>query len=596
MTDDRVTQLVDEARRLRWSRREALKRALALGLSAPAISMVLAACGGDDDPTATTAATAPTPTTAGAASTPDAAETPESEDATPTTGAAEGSGGIINLSTTLGDSGIGNPILTSNIQMIEFYVFNRLMIYNDEGTLVPELARDWTFSDDNLELTITLNEATWHDGEPFNADDVIFTFETIVNETTETGKRSNLRVAGEFVTWEKVDDYTITITSPEAFAPLLFQLNQIPIIPEHLLSGSANINTDPFNRAPVGTGSYRLEEWAPDQFMRFVPYEDHFRGRARNDGMTVFFYADTEVGSAALDAGTIDMMFTPPELQPRYESNSNFKLYNYVYFTPITLSFNHRHPILQDITVRRAIAMGIDKVALTESVTRGRGTIADNQFANSGPLDRYNDYDNVTPIAFDVAGANAMLDEAGYAAGSDGIRVAPDGTRFEFNVITYSGFEEYQNGQVIIQEMLRELGMEVTPQVVDYTTLEGMWADPNDPPENRALELEEWPHPFEFDPDLYNELHSDSLPPGLNYMWFEDDEVDRLIEVGRITTDPDERVAIYQELDVRRSETLPTLPLYNAVDGWVVSTRVQGVADTPYYRRYVLTSAQDWWK
>ncbi|HUG17268.1 MAG TPA: ABC transporter substrate-binding protein [Thermomicrobiales bacterium] len=597
MTDDRVSRLVEEARRLRWSRRKVLKRAAALGLSAPAISMVLAACGGDDPAATTAPAPAPATTpTAGAATTPAPAETPDVEEPTATTAAPVGGGGIINIPTTLGDSGIGNPILTSNIQMIEYYVFNRLMIYNDEGTLVPELAADWTFSDDNLTLTITLNEATWHDGEAFTADDVIFTFDTIAAETTETGKRSNLRVAGEFVTWAKVDDYTITITSPEAFAPLLFQLNQIPIIPEHLLSGSADINTDEFNRSPIGTGSYMLEEWASDQFMRFVPYENHFRGRARNDGLTVFFYADTEVSSAALDAGTIDMMFTPPELQPRYEGNPNFKLYNYVYFTPITLSFNHKHPILQDITVRRAIGMAIDKVALTESVTRGRGTIANNQFANSGPLDRYNDYDNVEPIPFDVAGANAMLDEAGYAAGSDGIRVAPDGTRFEFDVITYSGFEEYQNGQVIIQEMLREIGMEVTPQVVEYTTLEGMWADPNDPPENRALELEEWPHPFEFDPDLFNELHSDSLPPGLNYMWFEDDEVDRLIEVGRTTTDPDERVAVYKELDVRRSETLPTLPLYNAVDGWVASTALQGVADTPYYRRYVLTSAQDWSK
>jgi peptide/nickel transport system substrate-binding protein len=594
VTEDRVAQLVAEARRLRWSRREILKRAAALGLAAPAISVVLAACGGDDDSPAATA----TPQSAPAATpTAGAAATPAGAAATPTTSApSEGSGGIINLMTTLGDSGIGNPILTSSIQLIEFYIFNRLMIYNDEGTLVPELAKDWSYSDDNLELTINLNQAKWHDGEDFTADDVIFTFDTIKAETTETGKRSNLRVGGEYVTWEKVDDYTVKITAPEAFAPLLFQLNQIAIIPEHVLSGSANINTDAFNRAPIGTGAYRLGEWAPDQFMRFAPFEDHFRGRPKNDGLTVFFYADTEVGSAALDAGTIDMMFTPPEMQPRYETNPNFRLLNYVYFTPITLSFNHKHPILQDITVRRAIAMGIDKVALTESVTKGRGTIADNQFANSGPLDRYNDYDNVQPVEHDVAGANAMLDEAGYARGGDGIRVAPDGTRFAFDVITYSGFEEYQNGQVIIQQMLRDIGIEVTPQVVDYTTLEGMWADPNDPPENRALELEEWPHPFEFDPDLYNELHSDNFPPGFNYMWFGDDEVDRLIEVGRTTTDPDERVSIYKQLDVRRAELLPTIPLYNAVDGWVVSTRVQGVIDTPYYRRYVLTSAQDWWK
>lgn len=590
MTDDRVTRLVEEARRLRWNRRQILKRAAVLGLSAPAISAVLAACGGDD-PTATPApAPDATPTAAGAA-------TPAPSEPTPTTATGDGeTGGIINISTTLGDSGIGNPILTSSIQLIEWYVFNRLVHYDDYGTLQPELAKDWTFSADNLELTINLNEAKWQDGEDFNADDVIFTFNTIQNEATQTGKRSNLRVGGEYVTWEKIDDYSIKITFPEPFAPFLFQLGQIPIVPEHLLSGSADINTDAFNREPVGTGSYRLAEWRSDEFLRLEPFDDHFRGRARNDGMIVFFYADTEVGSAALDAGTIDMMFAPPELQPRYESNNNFTIYNYVYYTPITLSFNHKHPILQDIVVRRAIEKGIDKVALMESVTRGRGMVANNQFADTGPLDRYNDYDRVQAPEFNVDEANSMLDEAGYARGSDGIRVTPDGTRFQFDVITYSGFEEYQNAQVIIQEMLREIGMEVTPQVVDYSTLEGMWADPNDPPENRALELEEWPHPFEFDPDLYNELHSDSHPPGFNYMWFADDEVDRLIEVGRTTTDPDARVQVYKDLDVRRAETLPTLPLYIAVDGWIVSNQVRGIADTPYYRRYVLIAAQNWSK
>jgi peptide/nickel transport system substrate-binding protein len=589
MSDNRVEQLIAEATQRRLTRRQILHRAAALGLSAPAIAMVLAACGGEDatsTPSGAGPASSPT-AAAGATATPAAGTTPP---------AAEGRGGIINLNTTLGDSGIGNPILTSRIQLIEFYVFNRLFTYDDEGTIQPELATDWSYSDDSLELTLHLAQAKWHDGADFTADDVIFTFETIRNETTQTGKRSRLRVGGEFVSWEKVDDYTVKITSPQAFAPLLFQLNDFSIIPKHLLAESADINVDPFNRAPIGTGSYRLVEWQSDQFMRFEPFADHFRGPARNDGLTVYFHADTEVGSAALDAGTIDMMFTPPELQPRYESNPDFTLHNYVYFTPITLAFHHRHPVFRDLAVREAVAMAIDKTALMESVTKGRGSVAHNQFADTGPLDRYNDYDNVRRIEYDVAGANAKLDEAGYPRGSDGIRVAPDGTRFEFPLITYSGFEEYQNGQVILQEMLREIGISVAPQVIEYTTLQGMWGDPNEAPSVRPLELEEWPHPFEFDPDLFNELHSESLPPGLNYMWFEDAEVDRLIELGRSTVDPDERIAVYKQLDVRRSEVLPVVPLYNTVDGWVVSNRVKGVKDTPYFRRYVLIAAQDWWK
>lgn len=605
MHNERIERLIEEATKLRWSRRQILKRAAALGLSTPAIGVVLAACGGDDDDTSNQATTSSTSTTAApSGSTPTAARqaspTSGRTGASPTTGGVttpSGSGGIINMNTTLGDSGIGNPILTSSVSLIEYYIFNRLMIYDDTGTLQPELAQDWSYSDDSLVLTLNLRDATWHDGEAFNADDVIFTFETIKNENTDTTQRSKLQIGGEFVTWEKVDDTTITITTPEPFAPFLFGLQDLEIIPEHALSGSADINTDPFNRAPIGTGPYKLAEWQSDQFMRFEPFEEYWGGRTANDGITVFFHADTEVGSAALDSGDIDLMFTPPELQPRYENNPDVKLYNYVYYTPITLAFNFKHPILQNQTVREAIRLAIDKQSLMDTVTKGRGIIANNQYADTGPLDRYNDYDNVKAPEFNVQRANQMLDDAGFTMGDDNIRVSPEGDKFSFNIITYSGFEEYVNDQVILQEMLAEIGMELTPQVVDYSTLESMWADPNDDPKNRALELEEYPHPFEFDPDVYNELHSDNLPPtGTNYMWVSDPEIDRLINEGRTTTDPNARVEIYKQLDQRRNNICVVVPLYNAVDGWVVSNRLKGVADTPYFRRYVLYGMKDCWK
>jgi peptide/nickel transport system substrate-binding protein len=329
-------------------------------------------------------------------------------------------------------------------------------------------------------------------------------------------------------------------------------------------------------------------------------FDDHFRGPALADGITAFFFADSNAGIAALEAGEIDMVFTPPENQARFEDNPDFTLHNYVYFTSITLAFNHRHPILSDFAVRKAIEMGIDKDSLTETVTRGRGIVSHNQFAESGPLDRYNDYDNVPAAVFDPETANAMLDEAGYTMGADGIRVSPDGDPLSFTCITYSGFDEYTNAQVIIQEMLREIGIDVIPTVVEYTTLEGMWADPEDDPNNRALELEEWPHPFEFDPDLFNELHSSNLPPGDNYMWFENAEIDTLIEQGRTETDPDARVEIYKQIDVLRSETLAAIPLYLAVDGWVASNLVLGPdgnpITTPYFRRYVTTAGHTWYK
>lgn len=581
-------------------RRSFLKRTAILGLSIPSISLMLAACGDDDEPTGNATPTA-TPTAEPAGEEEESTETPVEEDDEPEeTSPPVVGGGVLNLPIQTGDSGIGNPILASSTQGIPWYVFNRLMTYDDVGDLVPDLATSWEFSADNLQLTLNLAEATWHDGEPFDAGDVIFTFDTILNEATETPLRSRLQVAGETISWESPDPRTVVLTIPTAFAPLLYNINEIPIIPRHLLEGSADINTDPFNKQPIGTGPFRLAEWVPDQFMRLERYENYFQGPALAEGITYLFLPDAMSARAALESGEVDMIGLAPEDQAAFMDHEDFNLHRFVYFTPITLAFNHKHPILQDLTVRKAIELAIDKASLSDTVTRGLGIVAHNQFAEGGPLDRYNDYDNVQPSVFDIDEANRMLDEAGYTMGSDGIRVSPDGMKLSFPILSYSGFDEYANGQVVLQDMLIQIGIDLIPTIVEYATLESMWADPDNDPLERAMELQEWPHPFEFDPDLFNELHSSNHSPGDNYMWFADDEVDELIERGRTETDPAARVEIYRQLDVRRSEVIPAIPLYLAVDAWVTSKHVLGPdgeeISSPYFRRAVQTAAHQWWK
>jgi peptide/nickel transport system substrate-binding protein len=570
-----------------------------MGLSTPILSAILIACLGNDDHEDATPAPPDEPTRPAPGEgtpTPEPTPTP-SPDAAPTAASpAPAPSGTIVIASVTGDSGIGNPILTRNVTAIEYYVFSRLFSYDDEGTLQPELASDWSYSPDNRELTIRLIETVWHDGKPFDVDDVIFTFDTIRNETTETGRRANLRVAGEFILWERIDDRTLRITTSEPSAPLLYQLNQIAIVPEHLLAGSTNINIDPFNLAPVGTGPYRLAQWEQGQTIVLEANPTYFRGQPQNAGIVYRFFPTPDDAAVALAQGEIDMMFAPPQLHERYDNDPAVTVHRYVYFTPVTLALNHRHPLLQEPQMRRAIALAIDKERLVNEATAARGTVAHNQYAATGPLDRYNDYAGVPPLERDVAAANDILDALGYATGSAGIRETPAGERVSFNLLTFSGFREYETAQRLLREMLAEIGIDIVPLIVDYATLETFWTDPNDPPANRALELHEWPHPFEFDPDVYNELHSANHPPGYNIMWFADDEVDRLIDLGRTTTDPEERVSTYRALDRRRAEVLPCIPLYNALDGWVVSNRVQGVRASPYFRRYVLLGAPEWTK
>ncbi|HEX7101131.1 MAG TPA: ABC transporter substrate-binding protein [Nitrolancea sp.] len=571
MDDPLVRSLIQEATSRHYTRRTILRRSAALGLAAPAIAVVLAACGSGSSNTPAAAGGTSAATSASGAT------------------AASGKGGIINANTTLGDKGIGNPIIDQSEYWTEWLVFNKLVKYDDKGNQIPDLAKEWKYSDDSLTLTLTLVEAKWHDGEPFTSADVLFTFDKVKDTNTKTNYASRLQVGDKFVTWAAPDDRTVTVTLSEPYAPFLYGLSQIAIIPKHILEKTKDINTDPFNKQPIGTGPYKLVEWQPDQYIKYERNDDYFMGKPAADGWTNYFMANTDAGAASLDKGEIDMMFTPPEMQPRYEKSPDFVLHNYVYYTPITLAFNHKHPILQDMTVRKAIAQAIDKKTLTDTVTKGRGLIANNQYATTGPLDKYNNYKEVDyqkEYPFDVEAAKKLLEDAGWKAGGDGIR-EKNGQKLSFTLITYSGFTEYMNDQVIIQESLKQIGIEVTPSVLEYTTLEGMWHDPNGKPEDRAMEVQEWPHPFEQDPDVYSELDSKNVPPGDDYMWFKDADVDKLIEQGRTTVDPNARVDVYHQLDVVRLKALPALPLYCAVDGWVVSKKLGGIpADTPSFRWY----------
>ena len=503
--------------------------------------------------------------------------------------AKQGQGGTISVAQTGGDPGIGIPILVGGTDNYPFWwAFSRLVSYDDSGLPIPDLADEWSYNAEGTELTFKLNpSATWHDGQPVTSADVIFTLDKIADPTTKTDLASRLQVAGESTVWTAPDPATVVLTVKEPFAPFLFALSGIGIIPKHLLEGSADLATDPFNMQPVGSGPFRIVEWEQDQFTRYERYPEYFRGPAAADGLNEVFFEDVQPALAAMEAGELDISFAPPESQAAYEDNPDFLLLRYVYFTPISLSFNAKHPFFQDIKVRQAIRFAIDKDSLAETLTKGRNPRADNQYANTGPLDRYNNYE-LPPDELNLDEANRLLDDAGWVRGDDGVR-AKDGQRFSLPMLTYSGFEEYKNGLEVLQAMLAEVGIETQPGVIDYDALSQRWQDPNDDPLTRPFTLEEYPHPFEQDPDVHEELHSRSFPPaGQNYNYFKDDEVDRLIDEGRRETDDAKRIAIYHQLDARRKETIPSIPLYLATDSWIFSRLVGGVPEDSPSSRWFL--------
>jgi len=477
------------------------------------------------------------------------------------------------------DSGVNNPILAKTNNTLTT-IFDPLVEFDDQGKLQPSLAKSWQWSPDNRSVSLQLQEnVKWHDGRPFTADDVAFTMDAIKDPKTNTTLKSRIKVGEDFASWTVLSPTSIKFDLPAPYAAFFANLGEINIVPKHLLAGSADINTDPFNRKPVGTGAFKLTEYKQDEFLALEANKEYFKGAPNLDRIILVFIPEPDAAAAALLKGDIDAMYAFPEQQPQFEKDKKFRVHTYAYHQAITLSFNQKDPILQDKRARQALSLAIDKKSLMETVTRGRGEVAQYLWPPKGPLGPWTNKE-IAADEFSVAKAKQILDEAGWRVGGDGIRVK-DGTRLSLNLPYNTVFDEYKEAATIVERQLREIGVEVNVRGMQSQALTALRNDPNADQKERSLELQEWPHAVHFfDPDLYAELHSAAQPPnGLNYMYFKSARADQLLEQARGLTDAEKRRPLYNEVQKLIKDDVAYLPLYFVYDAFIYIAKLKGIPD-----------------
>lgn len=500
-------------------------------------------------------------------------------------------GGTLRVAQAGSELTVGNPLLTGGDGFAPWWAFSRLLTFDDHGRPIPDLADSWAYAPDGLTLTFALNpRAFWHDGQPVTAADVLFTFDALRDPATESPLTPRIQVDGQFVAWSAPDRRTVALALPRPHAPFLAALAGIPIVPRHHLSGGRNTATDPFATAPVGCGPFRVVEWKAGESVRYEAVPDHYRGGPAADALVERRYPDQTAALDALDAGETDVAFALPDGQRRFGGRSGFRVLGYPFYAPVGLGFNFKHPILQDLRVREAIRLAIDKDALVQRMGRDPAARSDHQYAATPSLARYND-PALPPDAFDPARAGSLLDEAGWARPVAGGHRQNGDQPLSLSILTYEGFAEYRTAVWLLRGQLRAAGIQTVAEVLSYDALYERWVDPDDDPATRALTLEEYPHPSEHDPDVSHELHSAAVPPaGLNYNYVRDDELDRLLVAGRATLDAAVRAPLYHQLDARRRALAVSVPLYETTDAWIVSGRVRGIPPNTPSSRWVLRS------
>ena len=461
-------------------------------------------------------------------------------------------------------------------------IYNNLTQYQlvDGGIqAVPDLAESWEPNADLTQWTFRLRPGVlWHDGTPLTAADVKFTFETLLNPEVNAAARG---VISSIQTIDAVDDLTVMFTLSRAFAPLPVMLgyNQA-IVPKHLLEGQDLNQPAAFLAAPVGSGPFKYKELSAGNYLEVSRNDAYFGGPALLDGIIFKTITDGNARAAQIRSGEIDLTVIDPSQVESMQSDPNIVLREMPQVNYYFVAVNHSIPRLQDRRVRQALSHVLDKDAIVQSVLAGAGQVA------TGPIhpflgDYYNP--NVQTYAYDPEAAAALMTEAGWTKGEDGILVNAAGERFTLRINGPQGYPVLEQVMVYAQSEFQQLGIEVTLEIPEWTVHLEQYNELQ-----YDLLVQWWVTPP--DPDLYDHYYSTSSS---NRWGYNNPELDPMLVEARSQSDRAARVALVHQLQEMVAIDLPVLYLYHVQEIQAVSARTQGLVEMGY--RDALTWSEQIW-
>ncbi|MDB6454134.1 peptide ABC transporter substrate-binding protein [Falsirhodobacter sp. 20TX0035] len=454
---------------------------------------------------------------------------------------------------------------------IYYAIFDPLFDFDPDGQLFPILVTEVPtvanggISEDGLTWRIRLKEGvTWHDGTPFTAADVKFTFELPVNPDFRSFRTTGYALMRD-ITVVSPTELTWTMTKP--FAPLAGVLASTFIVPAHPFEGQ-DPNAAPFNNAPIGTGPFKWgERMAGDHILLTANANYHGEG-PHLERLIIRYIPDLNVMYTQFKAGDIDVIglqyITPDHLT---EAEGLPGVATEVAGTGSFESFalNMQRPQFKDLAVRQALYAALDKTSIIDALYYGVPTPTETYMPQQSAF--FNP--DLPPHAFSIEKANQLLDDAGWARGAGGIR-EKDGVRLAFTNSTTAGNHLREQAQQFIQQTFAEIGVEMTISNLPPAV---MWGDywMNSEFDTVVVGMNQLSGA---DPDTTNYHRSSASPAlggaGQNTLAYQNPRVDELLDAGAASFDPDQRREIYRELQAVIRDDLPFLPMfqYAVVKGW----------------------------
>ena len=417
-------------------------------------------------------------------------------------------------------------------------VFDTLVEPDENLEMQPALAESWELSDDQLTWTFTLREGvTFHDGSDFTAEDVVYSYNRIIDE-----ELSNAWKFAAVESVEAADDYTVDISVTQPTPNLLSSIGGFKGM---AIVEQENVESGDITTAPVGTGPFAVEEYTSGDHITLTANEDYWGGAPEIGGVEFQFISEGSTAIAALKSGEVDWTDSIPAQQVESlssdeavtlgQSPSN----DYWY-----LALNENREPWSDVRVRQAIAYAIDRDAIVQATSYG--TAAANQLAIPEESVWYTEYDTYST---DLDEAQALLDEAGFEGGT-------------LDLLVTSDYPETVTAAQIIADNLEPLGITVEIRTPDFAT----WLDEQNTG-NFDMLMMGWLGNIDPDDFYYSQHHSEG---GSNAQGYSNPEVDELLDAARVETEQDARADLYAQAATIIADEASYIYLYNpsVIQAW----------------------------
>jgi len=473
-----------------------------------------------------------------------------------------------------------NPILaqTNDVDLdLVRLIFSGLMKLDNQNRPVVDLAERYEISEDQLTYTFYLRQdATWHDGEPVRADDVIFTIASIQDQEFNSPLLRSFRG----VVAEKVDDHTIKISLKEPFAPFL-NLLTIGILPEHLWYNvtAANADLNELNKKPVGSGPWQFDSFKKDgagliKSYTLVPHDEYYGAKPYLNQVTFKFYGDGASAVEALKNKQVKAIsYLASDQFAEVKSLRTIHTRELDQARYVGLFFNQsKNEFLRSAYMRQALAMATDKQKIVDESLSGLAEVNENIM-----LPGVNTTDQIKTYAYDPRAAAQLLEDNGWklvtTTTADGIteqfRQKKD-WQLTLNLAVVDQPSNIKAAELISQAW-SQIGVKVNIVVVDRSRVAAEIIS------SRNYDVLLFGQNIGSDPDPFAFWHSSqSVSPGLNLAGFNNKKADELLEEGRKLSDWSARSTAYQQFAKILADELPAVFLYSPSYLYPQSSDLQG--------------------